>query len=168
MARRKRVISLTDFHSVVLSEGEIAVGAYARAQRRKRIMLGLAGLALIGGAVWLHFALQPGDTPRADWPQMLVRCVVPSCGYEGVVRLAPERARFPLKCPKCGQRSLQKVWECRDCGERFLRRAELETPDGILHCPKCGGVNVGTAEGPADRRVAGGADEVRGGGESGR
>ncbi len=146
--RRKRPINLTDFRSVVLTEGEISVGAYARAQRRKRVLLGIVGLALIGGAVWMHYILQPKDTPTTDAPPVLVRCVVPICGYQGVVRVVPEKARFPLKCPKCGQHSLQKVWECRDCGEQFLRRPELETPDGILHCPKCGGVNVGTAEGP--------------------
>lgn len=140
MAQR-RTTNLADYRSALNRSGDISVGAYARAQRRRRILVGIGGLALIGVAVGLHALLRPSaaELSSAKRP-VLLRCV--ACGYEGVVGVAVDESDQPLKCPKCGQRSGRKVWECRDCGARFLAIGRPED----LHCEKCGSRRVGTAE----------------------
>ncbi len=116
------------------------VGAYARAQRRKRIATAVAGLVLILGAIVLYLILKPHQEVDVGgkYP-VLVQCTV--CGYEDVVRVAPGTP-FPITCPKCRERSCRKVWVCRVCGEHFIPHAT-----GVeLVCPACGSSSVGTAE----------------------
>jgi predicted Zn-ribbon and HTH transcriptional regulator len=67
--------------------------------------------------------------------------LVPTC-LEGVLDVPLAQTEQPQECPKCKQRSCQKLWECRDCGTQFL-------PKGVptnLRCPACGSAAVGTAE----------------------
>jgi DNA-directed RNA polymerase subunit RPC12/RpoP len=145
MARR-RSIDLTDYRSVPRGE-DIAVGAYADAQRRRRVLVAIAGLGLIGVSVWLYLVLRPHEEQGlAGTHPVPVKCVVEGCGYVGVVHLPAGRETFPVKCPKCSQRSCYKLWECRDCGYQFLPKggaAELE-------CPHCGSRRVGTADLPVE------------------
>lgn len=143
MSRPRRSIDLTDTRSAIYSTGEIAVGAYARHQRRQRILLALAGLALIGAAVLLYEVFRPPDESGAARYPVAVECV--KCGFRGVVRVRAGEEAFPCECPKCHERSCHKLWECRNCGYQFLHRGS----SGSLRCPRCGGAAVGTAEKPA-------------------
>lgn len=141
MQRKRTTTRLTDYRSVLNSTGDISVGAYARAQRRRRILIGVGGLALIGVAAGVNMLLRTGagETSSNQRP-VLLRCV--ACGFEGVVNVKATESDQPLKCPKCGERSGRKVWECRDCGARFLAIGRPED----LHCERCGSRRVGTAE----------------------
>jgi DNA-directed RNA polymerase subunit RPC12/RpoP len=143
---RARPGHLNDYRAVLAGKGDIAIGARARAERRRRILIAIAGLGLIGGALGAHVLLRPREPANAQrGTPVLVRCVDPNCGYEGVVPVQQGQARYPVMCPRCGQHSCQKVWECRDCGHRFV---PVGAPDE-LQCPECGSRRVGTALTPA-------------------
>jgi DNA-directed RNA polymerase subunit RPC12/RpoP len=140
---RTHIGPLREYRSALDRKGEVAIGARARAERRKRYLIGLAGLALIGGAVGTHLLLRPRERDavgRATAP-VLVQCMDPNCGFQGVVQVPLQDAHFPIKCPRCGQQSCQKVWECRDCGHRFVPLGRT----GELQCRECGSKRVGTA-----------------------
>jgi DNA-directed RNA polymerase subunit RPC12/RpoP len=142
--QRRRTTGLTDYRSVMYSTGDISVGAYARVQRRRRILIGIGGLVLIGAAVSLHALLRPAASEISSTKRpVLMRCV--TCGYEGVINVETAASDQPLKCPKCGTLAGRKVWECRDCGAQFLAIGRPEE----LRCERCGSRRVGTAEGPA-------------------
>jgi predicted Zn-ribbon and HTH transcriptional regulator len=140
---RSRTGDLSEYRSALNRKGEVAIGARARAERRKRILMGAAGLGLIATAVAMHFVLQaPEHGSRArKTAVVLVQCMDPNCGYQGLVEVPLENARFPVKCPRCKQQTCQKVWECRDCGHRFVPLG----PTGELICRECGSRRVGTA-----------------------
>ncbi len=144
MTRRKQAVSLTDYRSVISSTGDISVGAYARQQRRRRIAMGIAGLALIGGAIWLSKALWPigGGQPAGQHP-ILVECI--KCHHREVIQVPAGSSPQAVMCPVCKERSCQPVWECRDCGLRFLPTG-TETAGGPIRCPRCGSERVGGAE----------------------
>jgi DNA-directed RNA polymerase subunit RPC12/RpoP len=142
---RTHVGQWDEYRAALNRKGEVAIGARARAERRKRFLIGAAGLALIGGAVVTHLVLRPaehGPTGRAT-AIVLVQCMDPQCGFQGTVEVPLQEARFPIKCPRCGQQSCQKVWECRDCGHRFVPVGGA----GELQCRECGSKRVGTAIG---------------------
>ncbi|MCK4343024.1 MAG: hypothetical protein KAY37_15020 [Phycisphaerae bacterium] len=141
MARRRRPANLTDYRAVLDSTGDIAIGAYARQQRRRRILIAMAGIGLIGGAVWLYTTLRP--SAEIDWSELrpvAVECV--KCGHREVMFVKAGEPSFPLKCPVCQERACHKLWECRDCGYQFLNIGQ----DVVLECPKCHSRRVGTAE----------------------
>ncbi len=142
--RRRPPGILTDYRAVLDREGDIVVGAYARVQRRRRIMVGAAGLALIGVATGLYLLLRPTDTTAIGRDvSVWVQCGVKECGFSGVMRV-PRDAVYPLKCPQCKADSCRKLWECRVCHRRFLPKAG----SGEVRC-ECGSTEVGTAEGPS-------------------
>ena len=136
---------MTDYRAVLNGTGDVSVGAYARVQRRKRILVGLAGVALIGGAVLVHTLLQPRETGVGGGPlSVLVRCVAEGCGYEGAMPVPRGQAEWELLCPRCGQHSCRKIWQCRACGGLFVPKRG--TPE--LRCPDCGSRQVGAAHTP--------------------
>jgi DNA-directed RNA polymerase subunit RPC12/RpoP len=144
---RRRSIDLTDYRSVPRGQ-DISVGAYADAQRRRRVLVAIAGLGLIAASVSLYLVLRPHEEHGSVGTHpVAVKCVVEGCGYVGVVSLPASQETFPVKCPKCGQRSCYKLWECRDCGYQFLPKGGVAE----LKCPHCGSRRVGTADLPADR-----------------
>lgn len=143
MVSPRKPINLTDYRSVLGTTGDIAVGAYARHQRRKAIAVAAAGLALIGGAGWLLLAWGPGDEAQLSgrYP-VVIQCMNASCGQRWVIHVAPDKEAFPVTCPACGERSGYQTWECRDCEYQFVpRRTGRE-----MRCPKCGSRRVGAAE----------------------
>jgi DNA-directed RNA polymerase subunit RPC12/RpoP len=141
MNTRRRRNFTTDYRSVLNSRGDITIGAYARVQRRRNILIGAVGVGLVGVALWLHILFQPDRDSAADGrPSVLVQCVAPECNYRTRVRVGPGET-FPLACPQCKQRSSQKLWQCRDCGRLFLPKGVPEA----LACPSCGSARVGTA-----------------------
>lgn len=143
MATTRRPNEFTDYRRVLKAKGDVSLGAYARAERRRRILIGLAGLGLIVGAGVAYYLLRPAPTrPVVPTVPLAVRCVVPTCGWEGVLDVPLGHTEQPQECPKCKQRSCQKLWECRDCGTRFLPKGAPTD----LRCPACGSAAVGTAE----------------------
>lgn len=108
-------------------------------------MIALGGVCLIGVAFGAHALLRiPSETQTGQTRRVLVRCVDPKCGYEGTVPMQSHEVRFPVQCPKCKQFSCQKLWECRDCGNRFVPTGG----PGELQCRECGSRRVGTAQEP--------------------
>jgi len=118
---------------------EVQIGAYARRQRRKRLAIGLAGVALIAAGWWLYLELRPKPAGVRTATTVVVRCT--SCAWEGRLTV-PADQRFPMDCPQCGQRACEVLWRCRDCGERFV------PPRGAdpLRCPRCESLRVGALE----------------------
>jgi hypothetical protein len=138
MARR-RTLDLTD-RGLLGGAGDIMIGAYARQQRRRRLLIAVVGLILISGAVGIYALLDlPDDTAAANERVIAVRCV--KCGHTGTVPVEVGNVAFPRKCPACGAVACQKLWECRDCGTQFLNIGG----NGVIRCPDCGSGNVGSA-----------------------
>ena len=124
--RRARLSRDPDYRAVLESTGDVSLGAYARAERRRRILIGIGGTTLIAGALGLYFAVRPRDShPAAGTVPVVVQCVADDCGYSGVVRIRLGAAVFPVECPRCKRFSCQKVWECRDCGHSPLRTPHI-------------------------------------------
>jgi predicted Zn-ribbon and HTH transcriptional regulator len=124
------------------SAEEVSVGAYARRQFRRRVLLGVFGAALIIGAIMLYEVRRPPTLgePGDRYP-VRVRCA--SCGYTATLRV-PFDQTFPMRCPKCGQVACQELWQCRECGHQFVP----EQTGTILRCPECGSERVGSAATP--------------------
>lgn len=118
------------------------MGAYAQRELRRRILIGSFGGLLIVGACGLYWRLRPPDAaaPAASYAARL-RCL--ECGHEATAQVAPTD-RFPLRCPRCGEKAWQELWRCRECGAEFV-------PDraaGVQRCPRCRSVRVGSAAVP--------------------
>ena len=145
---RIRQRELADYRAVLRRRGDFAIGAYARAQQRRRILVALGGLVLIVAAGSLYYLLRPRN-PRGEAPTVSVfaRCVTEDCGWEGVQRVTPAEARTPLKCPKCGHRSCRQVWQCQNCGNSFVPAPVRPGQSGVA-CPLCKSKLVGTMEAP--------------------
>lgn len=144
MARSRRSYGVTDYSSVLNRSGDVSVGAYARAQRRRRIAVAAAGILLVLGAVWLHGLLQPRDgNDQPEEHTVLVRCVL--CEHEFGIPVPSGPAAFPLTCPECGERACHKLWECRVCRHRFVL---MGGDSRELQCPNCGSRAVGAATPP--------------------
>lgn len=114
---------------------EISIGAYARKQRRRRMLIGLVGAALIGGALLVYLALAPGWIGHSDdYP---VRVICKQCG-ESEMRIA-FRQSYPVQCPKCGNKTAWPLLECHNCRKTFVANASA----GEIRCPNCGSLSVG-------------------------
>lgn len=64
----------------------------------------------------------------------LLKCSAADCGNEFTADLPAHFKDYPVKCPKCGQRTafiLQHCWKC-DATYAFDAKHPLQT------CPKCG------------------------------
>jgi DNA-directed RNA polymerase subunit RPC12/RpoP len=124
------------------SREDVSIGAYARRQLRRRILLGVFGLLLMGGALVLYYELRPPRTASSDDHYAVrVRCL--SCGHSMTTRV-PHTQTFPMKCPSCRKPTCQPLWQCRDCDAEFVP----EQTGGVVHCPQCGSERVGSATQP--------------------
>ena len=139
MAYDQRVQRLKEYRSFAARDEETAVGAFARRRRRRNVAIALAGLLLIAGAGWLYRTLLPSNPAVRDKSRdAKVQCV--SCGFVGVVRVAPEET-FPVKCPKCKARGCNELWTCHQCGREFVPRKS----GNAIQCPSCESTDVGAA-----------------------
>jgi len=141
--KRRKSTGIEPYRRGLDATGDIQVGAYARRQRRRRILLSLLGLALIGGAVGLyaglrHWVLQPAAETRGRPYAVKVRCI--SCGYSATLDVSSGQT-FPLECPVCGERGCKQLWKCRACGHEFLPAES----GNEKRCPRCGNSAVGSA-----------------------
>jgi len=124
------------------SAEEVSVGAYARRQFRRRVLIGAFGAALIVGAFALYqFLKPPGQADQGERYPVRVRCVL--CGHTAIVRV-PYDQTFPMRCPECRELACQVMWQCRQCGHQFV--AEQTGP--VVRCPECGSERVGSAATP--------------------
>ncbi len=127
---KRRPIELRTVPFGQTREGEILIGAYARRQFRRRVIIGAvgAGLIALAGAVYLLL----GDRPaRGDGGyDAVLRCV--QCGAEARVRVHPGES-FPFKCRKCGASAMLELWHCYDCGTDFIPPQSNDP----VSCPKC-------------------------------
>ena len=62
---------------------------------------------------------------------------------------------FPVKCPKCGKKTVYGVVKCLDCGETFTihppKPGEMPSPEMEMpKCPKCSSMNLGSAFEPKE------------------
>jgi predicted Zn-ribbon and HTH transcriptional regulator len=137
---RKHKTSLTD-RSTLESTGERSVGRYAERVRRRRMGIAAGGLALVAVAGLLYYWLAPGLAAPVGGSRrsVMVRCIDPACGYEGVMAV-PLGQVFPVQCPKCKMPTCKELWACGQCGYRFFP----DQSDGE-HCPKCKSAQIGTA-----------------------
>jgi DNA-directed RNA polymerase subunit RPC12/RpoP len=142
MAKRAKPLSFDPSRFQLGSTEEVRVGAYARRQLQRRILLGVFGVLLIAGAVALYVQLRPprGGEGTDRYP-VCVRCA--SCGHTATVQV-PFGHTFPMECPACGDRACQMVWECRDCGSRFVP----QQTGTVVRCPECDSQRVGSAATP--------------------
>jgi DNA-directed RNA polymerase subunit RPC12/RpoP len=121
---------------------EVTVGAYARREFRRRMLIGAFGGALIVGALTLYgFLKPPGQAHQGGRYAVRVRCA--SCGHTAAIRVRFEQS-FPMRCPECGQTTCRVMWQCRDCGHAFVP----EQAGPAAACPECGSVRVGSAAAP--------------------
>ncbi len=136
---RQTVYNAESLKAVLESPGEVHIGAWARRHRRRQWLIALSGLALIGLAVTLYFVLSFGSPAEpVQGYAVELRCF--QCGHEEGRRVTFGQS-FPMFCEHCSERSLQPLWQCRDCGERFLPPVSPEN----AACPACGGNRIGSA-----------------------
>lgn len=138
---RRRPFDLTDTRAAIESTGEYGVGAFARKQRRKQIMVLSAGLALIIGAYVIYRMLSVAEpVQKTSGVPVFVRCINENCAFEGQIYADLDQANEYL-CPECKQRACRKLWLCKQCDARFVRQNE----GAEIRCPECGSYKVGTA-----------------------
>jgi predicted Zn-ribbon and HTH transcriptional regulator len=140
-----RARNLLNFEASRLEPGageEVRVGAYARRQFRRRVLLGVFGALLITGAFVLYQLLNPrGNINDAERYPIRVRCV--SCGYTTALRVRAAQT-FPMECSACRKTTAQQLWKCRSCGALFVpQRTGMER-----RCPECNSQRVGSAAAP--------------------
>jgi ribosomal protein L40E len=124
--------------------------------RRQKILLSVAGVALIGaGLVWYFFG-GGGHFEPNSWNATL-QCS--KCGYRfnGNAKLT-----FPVEaqvCPKCGAKAAWEVKYCSACKLVFLPKlvGDPPRPEAMPVCPKCGSnQHVGAyVPGVSDKSVEG-------------
>lgn len=124
------------------SRDEVRVGAYARRQRRKMILIGALGVGLIAAAFGLYTQLRPrADADNPEQYPVTLRC--DACGHT-FETAAKFRQTFPVKCEKCGETACRPLWRCRDCNALFVPDRTGTT----VVCPECGSLAVGSAATP--------------------
>lgn len=132
-------LGVRDLQQVLESSGDISIGAYARRTQRRRILIGIVGVALILGAVAVYLMvanLQAGETEPVT---VELRCR--QCGADTVMNDDPERS-YPIACPKCGAQAVWPLWQCRYCEHKFLPPIGKEE----VRCPMCDSRDVGYPE----------------------
>jgi DNA-directed RNA polymerase subunit RPC12/RpoP len=89
-------------------------------------------VAVAFAGVWLlHGGAAVFSPPKIP---TLLKCSAADCGNEFTAELPVRFKDYPVKCPKCGQRTafiLQHCWKC-DATYALDRQHPLQT------CPKCG------------------------------
>jgi predicted RNA-binding Zn-ribbon protein involved in translation (DUF1610 family) len=137
---RRAPRDLSDYRAVLAGSGEVTIGAYARAQRRRRMVLAVFGLALITGAGGLYWALTAPTSPGpGDHYTVALECL--SCKARQTQKV-PTSTAFPIVCSACGEKACVPLWQCRDCGMELA----VGALGGAARCPKCGSQRVGAAD----------------------
>jgi hypothetical protein len=120
---------------------EIAIGAFARRQRWRRAGLAALGVLLIALAVAVYTALAPTGSDTGQAYRAKAQCTI--CRHTATVSLG-RNEWFPIRCSKCGQRTMLQLWTCRSCSAMF----PAQTGPDVVRCPVCRSTSVGSAAGP--------------------
>ncbi|MGB2984289.1 MAG: hypothetical protein WBE26_00260 [Phycisphaerae bacterium] len=102
---------------------------------------GAGGLMLVWIATWVAGGLAPPlpeDARPATRADFHVVCTNPECGYHFVIHRKLGFHGFPVKCPRCQQKTGTQARRCNSptCRGRWVAPEKIE---GELHCPVCGG-----------------------------
>jgi len=112
----------------------------------KSARIGLS-LALLVAAVVLYVLRSGGGaseiTARTDFDAR-VKCR--ACQAEYLAKLDIEQVP-PYKCQKCGKNEAWSMWQCNECGTRFLPDpvGDPPRPPMAAACPKCKSLSTGAA-----------------------
>ncbi|HUU83172.1 MAG TPA: hypothetical protein VM243_06670 [Phycisphaerae bacterium] len=93
--------------------------------------------------VWAASLLEPAPAkdagPRARTANFHVVCSDPECGHHFMIAREFGFKKFPVKCPKCGEKTGQRGVRCNSpaCRGRFVTTTTI---DGELRCNQCGAV----------------------------
>lgn len=135
---RRGAAAPVDYRAIVESSGDLQIGEFARRVRRRRMLVGLAGVLLLVTASGAYWALRGQDEqPSPTAYRVKVHCGACELNEE---RLVSSRTSFPLRCTRCGEGLAQQVWTCRACGGEFEPRASAH----FFECPACRSVRVGS------------------------
>ena len=146
---------LVEWYQVLRKQGPIARqrveewGKAVRAEPRlawevpaiRYVTYGLGGLVLLW--VVLHvahwFAPPPpvAAKPRATSADFHVVCGNEECGHHFVIHREFGFKKFPVVCPRCGQKTGMQAQRCNSstCKGRWVAPVRV---DGVRRCPHCG------------------------------
>jgi serine/threonine-protein kinase len=125
-----------------------AVAVTAPPASRAPLVLGLAGLLVVGGGLGVYFGVirRPGPPPAA--PAAVEKPAVPAPTPAAAAAVAPAPARLGLVCPKCGAVSPAAAKHCGKCGQSLATTVAqplqacggcgADYPVAAKFCPKCG------------------------------
>ena len=120
------------------AHGEVRIGARARRELVRRIVLGVIGVGMIAAAAGYYLLMRPRGAITQD-TRIVVRSA--STGEEFLLPVDPARV-YPTVGPNADQRDCYPVWRCQACGRRFV-----VTIDGQpAQCPDCASTAVGAAK----------------------
>ena len=101
----------------------------------------LAGLIVVWGVLGVADIVAPprpaAARPEATTADYHVICSNPECGYHFVVRRRFGFKKFPVRCPKCEQKTGEQARRCnsKTCQGRWVAPVRI---DGVMVCPRCG------------------------------
>ncbi len=99
----------------------------------------IGGLFLLGLVSCLSDWISPPGTivKPADQIPFRVKCENPACKFTGTIMLGRDFHKWPTKCPKCTQKTLQPIVLCYNSTCRKWVVPKIQ-PDGSRRCPACG------------------------------
>lgn len=120
------------------------------------IVLGLILLLVTG---WFVRGLTPpgpaGLTEEATpWAVLYVACTSPKCLAAASTRCARDFDAWPMKCEKCGDKSVYRAQTCAKCGQWFAA-----SPGQPAACPHCARAAAKPEATPTPTRPAGKSDD---------
>lgn len=86
--------------------------------------------------VFAGFSMFRGGSAVFSTPKqpVLLKCSAADCGNEFTADLPVRFKDYPVKCPKCGQRTAFLLQHCWKCDAPYA----LDTQHPLQTCPKCG------------------------------
>jgi len=97
----------------------------------KKVVAILVLFVLAGGIWFLRSGKQMLMPAGVDY---VLKCSRAECGDEFTTKLAAGYKKFPVKCPKCGERSAFILTRCPACNAPYA----LDLKHPLDKCPKCG------------------------------
>ncbi len=92
----------------------------------------LIGIALLLAGVW--FSKSGRQILHAEKQEAVLKCTADGCGHEFTKVLPMPFDKFPVACPKCGQKTAFAMTSCEHCGAHY----PVNTVHPLEKCPACG------------------------------
>jgi DNA-directed RNA polymerase subunit RPC12/RpoP len=96
-----------------------------------RLIALIAVVLLLGGFWYFKSGKTLLSHPKQD---AMLMCANPECNNEFTMVLPLPFDKYPVVCPKCGQKTAYPVTSCGICGAHYPMN--IEHP--LEKCPKCG------------------------------